>query len=75
MLSDIPCPIPTLTGYLPVAIFLALILAFAVVSLAGAWAVAPVAPVRLEGRELRVRRRSRSARPGCSFPSASTSSR
>ena len=35
---------PNLTGYLPVAIFLALILAFAVVSLAAAWAVRPARP-------------------------------
>jgi NADH-quinone oxidoreductase subunit A len=34
----------TLTGYLPVAIFLALILAFAFVSLASAWAVRPARP-------------------------------
>lgn len=37
-------PDSTLTGYLPVAIFLALILAFAFVSLAGAWAVRPARP-------------------------------
>ena len=35
-----------LTGYLPVAIFFALILAFAFVSLAGAWAVRPSRPSR-----------------------------
>jgi NADH-quinone oxidoreductase subunit A len=33
-----------LTGYLPVVIFLALILAFAIVSLAGAWVVRPTRP-------------------------------
>ena len=33
-----------LTGYLPVVIFLALILAFAIVSLAAAWAVRPTRP-------------------------------
>jgi NADH-quinone oxidoreductase subunit A len=37
-------PDPNLTGYLSVAIFLALILAFAFVSLAGAWAVRPARP-------------------------------
>jgi NADH:ubiquinone oxidoreductase subunit 3 (subunit A) len=37
-------PDATLTGYLSVAIFLALILAFALVSLAGAWAVRPARP-------------------------------
>jgi NADH:ubiquinone oxidoreductase subunit 3 (subunit A) len=35
---------PNLTGYLSVAVFLALILAFAFVSLAGAWAVRPSRP-------------------------------
>ena len=33
-----------MSGYLPVAIFFGLILAFAVVSLVGAWAVRPVRP-------------------------------
>lgn len=33
-----------MSGYLPVAVFFALILAFAVVSLAGAWAVRPSRP-------------------------------
>ena len=33
-----------MTGYLPVVIFLALILAFAIVSLGGAWAVRPARP-------------------------------
>jgi NADH-quinone oxidoreductase subunit A len=37
-------PDATLTGYLSVAIFFALILAFAVVSLAAAWAVRPARP-------------------------------
>ena len=37
-------PDSILTGYLPVAIFFALILAFAFVSLAGAWAVRPARP-------------------------------
>jgi NADH-quinone oxidoreductase subunit A len=37
-------PDSNLTGYLPVAIFLALILAFAFVSLAGAWVVRPSRP-------------------------------
>ena len=37
-------PHPQLTGYLPVAIFFTLILAFAVVSLAAAWVVRPARP-------------------------------
>src|SRR3954453_8543303 len=37
-------PQSMLSGYLPVAIFLALILAFAVGSLAGAWVVRPARP-------------------------------
>ncbi len=37
-------PHSNLTGYLPVAIFFALIVAFAVVSLAGAWVVRPKRP-------------------------------
>ena len=37
-------PDPNLTGYLPVAIFFALILAFAFVSLAAAWVVRPARP-------------------------------
>jgi NADH-quinone oxidoreductase subunit A len=42
--ADSVSPDPNLTGYLPVAIFLALILAFAFVSLAGAWVVRPARP-------------------------------
>ena len=45
MLSQIPVfPETIVTGYLPVVVFLALILAFAVVSLAGAWLVRPNRP-------------------------------
>ena len=44
MLSTSAVPESMLSGYLPVAIFLGLILAFAVGSLAGAWAVRPSRP-------------------------------
>ena len=37
-------PNPNLTGYLPVAIFFAFIVAFAVMSLVAAWAVRPARP-------------------------------